>query len=93
MVRVISSTYAGDNKWDYMVQIANWKDRTSIAASEAPAKNLWESENTATTAMGLPSGVIADIQPCPDDTFVFAWYSPVENGYLFQWPNQWECVE
>lgn len=91
LVRVISSTSNGDNTWDYQVQIANWKDSGSIAASEAPAKNIWEKGNTITTAMGLPAGTIATLQPCPNETYVLAWYSPSESGYLFQWPNQWEC--
>ncbi|WP_287019906.1 hypothetical protein [Herbaspirillum sp.] len=93
LVRVVSSEYAGDNQWDYQVELANWTEQKSIAASQCPARNIWERENTATTAMGLPAGVTADLKPCPDDTFVFAFYSPVEAGYLFQWPNQWECAE
>lgn len=93
LVRVVSSESIGNNQWDYQVEIANWTEQSSIAASQAPAKNIWERENTSSIAMGLPADTVAELKPCPNDTFVFAFYSPVENGFLFQWPNQWECEE
>lgn len=92
LVRVVSSESTGNNQWEYQVEIANWQEQKSISASQAPAKNIWERENTASMAMGLPVTSSSELRPCPDDTFVLAFYSPVENGYLFQWPNQWECL-
>lgn len=100
LMRVVSSTEQVDdndnglNRWDYEINYGNWTDETTLSSvADFAAENVWEKSNDGSVAMGitvanLPSGF--SLQPCPDDTFVLAFYSPQSMKWLFQWPNQFD---
>lgn len=96
---------AATNQWLYELAPADWAtnylqvlaDTTPQAISKAI--NIWEINNTATTAMGLTIDASSTLQKAPNGAVVMCWMQPapvetnnISGRYLFQWPNQWECA-
>jgi len=94
------------NQWLYDLKPVDWgSDYLYVDASTTPQVytnciNIWEINNTSTTAMGLTADpTLATLQPAPVGAIVMAYTHPApedDNGIkplvVFQWPNQWECV-
>lgn len=98
---------AATNQWLYELEPADWGTDylqvsavgTGFRSSISKAINIWEINNTATTAMGLTIDANSTLQEAPNGAVVMCWMQPgpvdangVSGRYLFQWPNQWECA-
>lgn len=100
LLRVVSSTEQvddndnGQNRWDYQVNFGNWNDETTLATvSDFEAENIWEKSNTSSVVMGITISSLPgsySLQPCPNETFVMGFFSPISMKWLFQWPNQFD---
>jgi hypothetical protein len=96
----------GRNQWLYDLEPVNWgTDYLYVAAADTPliwnnCINIWEINNTSTTAMGLTvDPTLSTLEPAPVGAIVMVYTHPAaedDNGIkpliVFQWPNQWECV-
>ena len=112
VMRVVAATeqfeedgVIGRNQWLYDLEPVNWgTDYLYVDSADTPQVlnnciNLWEINNTSTTAMGLTVGTVdATLMSAPVDAIVMVYTHPAaedENGIaplcVFQWPNQWEC--
>lgn len=94
------------NQWLYTLEPVDWgTDFLVVNALDTDVSwpnciNVWEINNTASVAMGLPVTAESTLEPAPVGAIVMAYTLPSrtdDNGIspliVFQWPNQWECVE
>lgn len=100
LLRVVSSVEQEDdnsnlqNRWDYKVNFGNWNDETTLQSiDDFDAQNVWEKNNDHTVAMGISTSTLPgsyELKPCPNETFVFGYFSPVQVQWFFCWPSQFD---
>jgi len=94
-----SAYYTPENtaikRWKYEVEIVefggdDWNDH-DVPSVVSDVLNVFESGNTSTFSMGIDQTNLPgtyQLKPCPEDTVVPIWISPI--GAFLMWPNQFD---